>query len=469
MSRRFAAADLVTLATGVVRLADPLVVVLAAWIADWARHGRATPPDLYLIAMAVAAVLTINFMQVARVYVFENLSELADQIGRLAAAWAVVVLTLIALAYFTKTSDSFSRGFVLGWIAIAFGLLVIVRVIFLLRIDTWRRDGKLSLDVAVIGAGELGRQLIRQLLDSNPGRYRIAGVFDDEPPEGVTSVEGYPVVGGIDDLVRLAQVRTFDDIVVALPWREGGALNVIVKKLKTVPVNVKICPDYVGWSLPTVGFHVMGGVPMLAALERPLSGWSIVAKAIEDRVIAAIALLILSPLLLLCALAVRWSSPGPILFKQKRYGFANNEFTVFKFRTMRHGPAEEATVPQARKGDPRVTPVGRFMRRTSLDELPQLLNVMRGDMSLVGPRPHAVAHNQQFAQIIDDYLSRHRVKPGITGWAQINGLRGETDTPEKMRARVQHDLYYIDNWSLLFDLKILALTPFRGFVHRNAY
>jgi putative colanic acid biosynthesis UDP-glucose lipid carrier transferase len=158
-----------------------------------------------------------------------------------------------------------------------------------------------------------------------------------------------------------------------------------------------------------------------------------------------------------------------VLFRQRRYGFNNNPITVFKFRTMRHDQADDRLVPQARRNDPRVTRVGAFLRRTSLDELPQLINVLRGEMSLVGPRPHAVAHNEQYAHVIDDYLSRHRVKPGITGWAQVNGLRGETDTPDKMRRRVQYDLYYIDNWSLYLDFKILALTPFVGLVHKNAY
>jgi putative colanic acid biosynthesis UDP-glucose lipid carrier transferase len=469
MARRLVAADLITLATGVVRALDPAAVALAAWIAYWARHGSWILPDLYMIAIVVACVLTLNVMQLARVYAFENLSRIANQVGRLAWGWGAVVLMLIALAYFTQTSLAFSRAFVVGWIVISFGLLLVVRVLFLLRIDTWRRDGRLSLEVAIIGAGELSRQLIRQLQQDGTGRYRIAGLFDDAPPGGVTSVEGYPVIGPIDDLVRLAQVRTFDEVVVALPWAGGAAIHGVLKKLKTVPVNVKICPEHVGWSLPTIGFHALGGIPMLTALERPLSGWSLVAKAIEDRVLSAIALLIFAPLLGAIALAIKLDSPGPVLFRQKRYGFANNEFTVFKFRTMRHRPVEEPGVPQARRNDPRITRLGAFLRRSSLDELPQLLNVLRGDMSLVGPRPHAVAHNVQFAQIIDDYLSRHRVKPGITGWAQINGLRGETDTPEKMRARVEHDLYYIDNWSLLLDLKILLLTPLRGFVNKNAY
>ena len=177
----------------------------------------------------------------------------------------------------------------------------------------------------------------------------------------------------------------------------------------------------------------------------------------------------LSPVLIAAALMIKLDSPGPVLFRQRRYGFNNNPITVFKFRTMRHDQADDRLVPQARRNDPRVTRVGAFLRRTSLDELPQLINVLRSEMSLVGPRPHAVAHNEQYAHVIDDYLSRHRVKPGITGWAQVNGLRGETDTPDKMRRRVQYDLYYIDNWSLYLDFKILALTPFVGLVHKNAY
>jgi exopolysaccharide biosynthesis polyprenyl glycosylphosphotransferase len=173
--------------------------------------------------------------------------------------------------------------------------------------------------------------------------------------------------------------------------------------------------------------------------------------------------------LLIIALATKLDSTGPVFFRQKRYGFNNNPITVYKFRTMHVGAGSDITVQQARRNDPRVTRVGALLRRTSLDELPQLFNVLNGEMSLVGPRPHAVVHNEQYAKIIDDYLSRHRVKPGITGWAQVNGLRGETDTPEKMARRVQFDLYYIDNWSLLFDIKILMLTPFLGFVNKNAY
>jgi putative colanic acid biosynthesis UDP-glucose lipid carrier transferase len=233
-------------------------------------------------------------------------------------------------------------------------------------------------------------------------------------------------------------------------------------------VNVRVCPDAALLTRPVRRLPPIAALPTLDLYERPMSGWNQVLKRIEDLVLAPILLLLTLPMSLAIAVLIRLDSPGPILFRQRRFGFNNNEFTVYKFRTMRHAP-EDAHVPQARRTDERVTRIGAFLRRTSLDELPQLLNVLRGEMSLVGPRPHAVAHNRHFAEIIDDYLGRHRVKPGITGWAQVNGLRGETRTEEQMRLRVQHDLHYIDNWSLWLDLKILLLTIFVGFVHENAY
>jgi Undecaprenyl-phosphate glucose phosphotransferase len=285
----------------------------------------------------------------------------------------------------------------------------------------------------------------------------------------VSLVEGYPHRGTIDDLVHYVRTHPVDEVIVAIPWHDAADIQAIVKRLKVLPINVKLCPDYVGWTLPVRRFLPLAGIPMLAVLERPLSGWNFVLKALEDRVLAAILIVLFAPVLLLIAMAIKLDSPGPVFFRQKRYGFNNNPITVYKFRTMHVGADSDLTVQQARRNDPRVTRVGAILRRTSLDELPQLLNVLNGEMSLVGPRPHAVVHNEQYAKIIDDYLSRHRVKPGITGWAQVNGLRGETDTPEKMARRVQFDLYYIDNWSLLFDIKILLLTPFLGFVNKNAY
>jgi putative colanic acid biosynthesis UDP-glucose lipid carrier transferase len=216
---------------------------------------------------------------------------------------------------------------------------------------------------------------------------------------------------------------------------------------------------------------LVNGVPLLDLLQKPFSRWGYLVKALEDYVLGTLLLIPAAPLMLMIAIVVRLDSPGPVLFRQERYGFNNRTIEILKFRTMRAERDDEGQgqALQARRGDPRLTRVGRWLRRTSLDELPQLLNVLRGDMSIVGPRPHMVAHNEQYANLIDTYLGRHRVKPGITGWAQVNGLRGETDTLAKMEGRIQHDLYYIENWSLGFDLQILARTLLVGFVHRNAY
>jgi putative colanic acid biosynthesis UDP-glucose lipid carrier transferase len=463
------AADLQTLVLGGLRVADASVVAAAGFAAYWARHNSLAVPDLYLIAILAAMGLAANYLQVARVYVFGNLSRLASQFGKVAMAWTGVMASLIALAYFTQTSVAFSRAFALGWLALGFGGLILVRLLLLMQIDRWRRQGRLAMNVAVIGAGEMGRAFLKHLADVATQEYRIVGVFDDRKDRLPDAIEGHRVVGTVDDLIAYCRTHALDEIVVALPWQASADLQELIKKLKTVPVDVKLCPDYIGTYLPARGFHAIAGIPMLSVLERPLSGWSLVLKALEDRILAALLLLLLGPLLLAVAALVKLDSPGPALFRQRRYGFANDEIVVYKFRTMFHARVEDASVPQAKRDDPRITRIGKFLRRSSLDEFPQLLNVLRGDMSLVGPRPHAVAHNEQYATIIDDYLARHRVKPGMTGWAQVNGLRGETDTPEKMRRRVQFDLYYIDNWSLLLDLKILALTPIAILGKENAY
>jgi putative colanic acid biosynthesis UDP-glucose lipid carrier transferase len=216
----------------------------------------------------------------------------------------------------------------------------------------------------------------------------------------------------------------------------------------------------------------LAGLSLSDVVDRPLTGWSGVLKAAEDRILAAFILLLIAPLMLAIAAAIKLSSKGPVLFRQKRYGFNNQVIEVLKFRSMYQEPDTGdagAEVAQATRDDRRVTPLGRVLRRTSLDELPQFLNVLKGDMSIVGPRPHAVAHHERYARLIDQYLARHRVKPGITGWAQVNGLRGETETLDKMEERVRHDLYYIENWSLRFDLCIILLTLRVGFAHPNAY
>jgi putative colanic acid biosynthesis UDP-glucose lipid carrier transferase len=457
-----------TLVHGALRAADVLVVVLSAVAAYWLRHDTLNMPFYYQAAIVLAAVLTLNFTQFAGVYRFPVLEHVPTQILYALAAWAAVLVTLLIMAYFTQTSEWFSRAWVVIWISLAVAGFVAIRLVALFQLWRLRLRGELSTHIAIVGARELGRAVIRQLRADRVEDVRIVGVFDDFgalPGE----LEGCPVRGTTDDLIEVARHERVDEVILAMVDRSEEEIERVVAKLRPLPLNTKLCAHSLRLNLPVHGFTSFAGLPLLHVFERPLSGWGGVWKTLEDRVLGGVLLILMLPLMCMCALMIKLDSAGPVLFRQKRYGFNNNEITVFKFRTMAHEAAPDPSVPQARRNDPRITRVGAFLRKSSLDELPQLFNVLRGEMSLVGPRPHAVAHNEHYAKVIDGYLGRHRVKPGITGWAQVNGLRGETETPEKMRMRVQYDLFYIDNWSLLFDLKILVMTSILGFVHRNAY
>ena len=278
-----------------------------------------------------------------------------------------------------------------------------------------------------------------------------------------------PHLGSVDDLVVYARVNAIDRVVVCLPWSAGDRLFDLLNRIRTVPVAVYIVPHLICWSLPALQMERICGIPMIAVANRKVGmqiGW---LKRIEDLLISGSVFLLIWPLLLLLAALVKLDSPGPVIFRQNRHGFNNVEFPMFKFRSMHVHQPEGNSIKQATVNDPRVTRVGRWLRKTSLDELPQLLNVIRGDMSIVGPRPHAIQHNEMFSEVVDEFYARHNIKPGITGWAQVNGFRGETDTTDKVRIRVDYDLYYMDNWSVFFDLKIIVLTAFKVWSQKNAY
>jgi Undecaprenyl-phosphate glucose phosphotransferase len=465
LSRRLpgSGSDVLTILSGALRAADILVVLGASFLAYWIWHGGFTLPSFYLTPTLLGAILAANFLHIFRVYSPEALRRPALQLGKATAAWMIASASLVAIAYFTSTSIIYSRGWAILWLVLVHLGFIVLRLVAAARVRRWRRQGLLSARVAVVGAGELAALAARQLEDAPDQQYRVVGFFAESESAG-----DLPRKGGIDSLLAAVATNEVDEILVALPWGQGQSLERLLRRLKSVPVNVRICPDAALLTRPVRRLPPIAALPTLDLYERPMSGWNQVLKRIEDLVLAPILLLLTLPMSLAIALLIRLDSPGPILFRQRRFGFNNNEFTVYKFRTMHHAP-EEDSVPQARRGDRRVTRIGAFLRRTSLDELPQLMNVLRGEMSLVGPRPHAVEHNRLFAQTIDDYLGRHRVKPGITGWAQVSGLRGEIRSEEQLRLRVQHDLHYIDHWSLWLDLKILLLTLFVGFVHENAY
>lgn len=455
---------------GALRLIDVLIVMGTGLGAYVIRHGTQNIPDHYLVAIAIASLLTANYLQLGKLYRFEGLQRFALQFGALTASWVAVIVTLSLIAYFGKVSHEFSRIWVTYWFSAAYISLVIVRSAFSLLLHRWRLQGRLTYNVVVVGAGNVGARLVRHLDRHKGTGIRILGLFDDRRTRIPHTIGDHRVIGTVDDLLLFVRTNRVDQIVIAISWSAEQRLAEMLQQLQTVAVDVTLCPGAAAFELPNMGYGDVGGVPMLTVLKPPLTGWSRITKGIADRALAFTVLMALWPMLIAISTAIKLTSPGPIFFSQRRYGFNNNEISVLKFRSMRWDPDDDPDQSnQTKRNDPRITRIGAFLRQTSLDELPQLINVLVGDMSLVGPRPHAVAHNEEYAQTIDKYLVRHKVKPGITGWAQVNGLRGETRSPELMRRRVQYDLDYIENWSLLFDLKILALTVFAGFVHENAY
>ena len=465
---------------GLVKFADMALIGLTAFISYWSRHGLQEIPSRYVLAVTVCALIAFQVFHVLGLYKFNMLDRLTSQIKILATGWLIVGLSLIALIFFTKTADEFSRLWAVIWLSSAFFCFVLLRCALLLLLQRWRRQGKLVSNVAIIGAGEYGSRLLKHLKDDMVAQsINVVGVFDDRSTRiARDELDGHPILGDTDDLIELCRQEEIDLVIIALPWSAETRLLAIMHKIRQIPVDLQLAPERIGFHLFGRQFTSLAGLPMLSVLERPLSGWSYLAKALEDRFLALFILLLISPLMGFIALAIKIDSPGPVLFRQKRYGFNNNVISVWKFRTMYHqapdseqqnGEAAAEAVPQAKRADARVTRVGGLLRGTSLDELPQFFNVLQGAMSIVGPRPHAIAHNTQFAQSVAEYYARHRVKPGITGWAQIHGYRGETDTKVKLEKRVEYDLYYIDNWSLLLDLKIILATILVGFVNENAY
>jgi len=459
---------------GMLRLSDAMIVILAALVAYVTRFQDFDDLGTFQIYGCVLAVLlTVNIFQLAGLYNFNRLTDLYAQSTRLLGCWLLVMVAMLALGVLAKVQlVASSRLWVAMWFVYGFFGLFSVRLLLRHQIRRWQHGGRLARNVAIVGIGPHGKRLIEHMVRHGDKAERIVGVYSDDTGQtsGDGSVGGYPILGSIDDLVQSARKSMVDQVIVALPCSAEQRILDVMRKLRSLPIDVRLCPDMIGFHLADRTVSHVGGLPVLNVFEKPLSGWGLIQKGFEDRLLAAFILTLISPLLFLIAALIKLDSKGPILFRQKRYGFNNEVIEVLKFRSMYTDRcASEGDVAQATKRDPRVTRVGRIIRRTSLDELPQFVNVLMGTMSIVGPRPHAVAHNEQYAGVIDEYLARHRVKPGITGWAQVNGLRGETETLEKMQQRVRYDLYYIENWSLLFDLRIIFRTLFVGFSDPNAY
>jgi putative colanic acid biosynthesis UDP-glucose lipid carrier transferase len=320
----------------------------------------------------------------------------------------------------------------------------------------------------VIGAGENGIRVANALAAHRESMHDMVGFFDDRAPDRLDEAAAGKILGRFSDVAAQVSARSIRNVYISLPLASQPRIAEMLAKLQDTTASVYYAPDVFGVAVIQGHLHDINGMPVVGLLETPFTGTNHLVKRSTDIVLASAILVLILPILIAVAIGVKMSSPGPVIFKQRRNGLDGEEILVYKFRSMR-AQDNGAVVQQATRGDPRVTPFGAFIRKTSLDELPQLFNVLFGSMSLVGPRPHAVAHNEQFRKIVQAYMLRHKVRPGITGWAQVNGHRGETDTVDKMAARVHYDLEYLRNWSLSLDLKIIARTVRVMLFDRNAY
>lgn len=365
----------------------------------------------------------------------------------------LLFLVLLPVLYVLKGAAAFEPGWLAIWFALSIALLTVERAILNLHIGRLVAEGALRRRVAIVGTSELAMRVITALREQEP-ELALAGIFEDGTG-GQTSKTVFQ--GDIDDLIACAEVGGCDRVIVALPGHEGERVSAALQRLSVLPIEVQLCPDALRLPCSIIGDRGKGRLLLHDVCRSRLDARSAVIKRAMDYVLAAIALVALAPALFAIAVAIKLDTPGPVFFRQSRNGFRNTTFRIYKFRSMTvldDGPVIE----QVRRNDDRVTRVGRFLRATSLDELPQLINVLRGELSLVGPRPHAVAHNDQYAKSISNYSVRHMVMPGITGWAQVNGLRGETREPSLMRRRVEADLWYIGHQSLWLDIRILLKT-----------
>jgi Undecaprenyl-phosphate glucose phosphotransferase len=459
----------------IARLADLSGLALASAVILWIYVAPREEIGLrYIIASVLLPFATVLLLGSINSYLIGAYRRVLLKVGRSAAIWTGVFGSFTLVLFFLKMGEEFSRVWLASWFLSGLVILTLLRIIISRLVARWTAAGILERRAVLVGGGPEAVELIHALRGEATSDIRICGIFDDREDARVPAVaEGYPKLGRIDELLEFGRQAQIDMLIVALPMTAEKRLVELLKTLWVLPVDIRLSARSSQLRFRPRSYSYVGAVPFLDLYDKPIADWDTVVKAGFDRVIGAAILLAAAPVMLAVAAAIKLDSPGPVLFRQKRYGFNNELIEVFKFRSMYVNQTDANAAKLVTKGDPRITKVGRFIRKTSLDELPQLFNVVwNGNLSLVGPRPHAVqakAAEHLYEQVVDGYFARHRVKPGITGWAQINGWRGETDTHEKLERRVEHDLYYIENWSVLFDLYILLLTPIRLLNTENAY
>ncbi|OGT58629.1 MAG: undecaprenyl-phosphate glucose phosphotransferase [Gammaproteobacteria bacterium RIFCSPHIGHO2_12_FULL_42_10] len=451
-----------------VRFVDIVMVFAAGWAAYFIRFQKLTLSTDYLVAMMMGVLVTPFIFSFFSIYVSLRGQHFFSHVIRLLEAIIGIAFVLAGLAFFTKTGAQYSRIWFTWWMVLTAMGFVCVRCGIILLLRVMRAHGFNERRVVIIGANELGVKLAKTAQQALWTGFRIVS-FLDEQDKLVTFLQSIPVHPMPPALADYLRDKRIDEVWVALSLQDEARVKAIIFELRHLTITIRFALDIFGLDLFNHSLTEVAGIPVLNIRATPMTGVNRLVKAIEDRTLAILALILVSPLCFFITLGIKLTSKGPVLFKQARLGWDGRVITIYKFRTMIVHHEASHTVTQATIRDKRVTWFGRWLRRFSLDELPQLVNVLQGRMSMVGPRPHALPHNELYKDMIHTYMQRHRVKPGITGWAQVNGWRGETDTMLKMEKRVEYDLYYINNWSFAFDLKIMFLTCCYGLINKNAY
>jgi Undecaprenyl-phosphate glucose phosphotransferase len=453
----------------VARFIDVVSIIGGALLAHYWRFGHVQLSLNYQVAILISILLALIIFSASGIYSSWRGKTWLEQVRIVLVAWFASMVILIIIGFLTKTSTMFSRQWIGMWTISASALLlgsryVIRRILLSARVHGWNHK-----KIIIVGVGELALGVTNRIRQSSWLGFDIVSFISNEPGGGNTELNGIPVNYGLDNLELLVRGHAIDEVWLALSLQEEQQIKDVLYNLRHSTITIRFVPGIFEYRLLNHAVNDIAGLPVIDLNASPMVGINRLVKAVEDKVLGLAILLLVSPLIIAIALAIKLTSRGPVFFKQMRHGWDGKPIKVYKFRTMvEHGNAHGPIV-QASRGDRRVTKIGAFLRQTSLDELPQFWNVLQGRMSIVGPRPHALQHNEHYKEQIDLYMLRHKVKPGITGWAQIHGWRGETDTLEKMKKRVEYDLYYIENWSLWLDIKIIFLTLFSGFVHKNAY
>jgi putative colanic acid biosysnthesis UDP-glucose lipid carrier transferase len=446
------------------RLLDPLIVAAVGALAYWIYLDDPVLVERYTLAIVGMALACASLFPFVGLYAPQRGVTLFEELRRLVNAWVLLATAWFAFLFLSKSGSDFSRVWSIYWIAAGFFAHMLVRGGIRLTLRALRRRGHNVRRIAIVGAGDLGREIARRIRRMPWSGLLIRGFYDDDSRLHGAALEGVPVAGAVNELLRDLDGGALDQIWIALPLRAEARIRELLELLRRYSVQVRFVPDIFNFTLLHHSMTEIAGLPVINLTESPLEGADRLLKKLEDFCLSLSILLVASPLMLLIGMGVKWSSPGPVFYRQERVTWNGERFHILKFRTMPLGAEDESGPVWSEANESRATPFGAFLRRTSLDELPQLFNVLRGQMSVVGPRPERPEFVERFKQEIPGYMQKHLVKAGITGWAQVNDFRGNTDLQE----RIQCDLYYIENWSLWFDLRIIALTLVHVFRSRNA-